>query len=218
MKNSRCPDPPSTDDHEMRKRILHAAFQSFTQEGYAGTSTLMIATRAKVSKRDLYATFANKQAMLVACITNRSTKMRMPEGLPEARSREMLASTLTAFATNLLVESSHPDVISMYRLAISEAERSPEIAQALQAAREANQRSLADLFVRAQSLELLPSGDPAEMVRQSLALLLEDLMLNLLLGVLATPDRAQIQQRVDKAVTEFLQLHPQPVRKVRVKI
>ena len=64
----------------MRARILRAAFQAFTENGYAGTSTLQIATRAKVSKRDLYAIFANKQAMLVACIKTRLEKMRMPPG------------------------------------------------------------------------------------------------------------------------------------------
>jgi AcrR family transcriptional regulator len=215
MKSSERPDSPSTDNNEMRKRILRAAFQSFTKAGYAGTSTLAIATRAKVSKRDLYATFPNKQAMLVTCITNRSAKMRMPDGLPEPRSREMLASTLTAFATNFLVEASHPDVIAMYRLAISEADRSPEIAQALEEVRKENRHALADFFAHAQSLELLPPGDLDEMVRQSLALLLSDLMLGRLLGVHAPLSPAQMQQRVDQAVADFLQLHPQPARKVR---
>jgi AcrR family transcriptional regulator len=38
--------------------------QAFTEDGYAGTSTLDIATRAKVSKRDLDANFASKHAAL----------------------------------------------------------------------------------------------------------------------------------------------------------
>lgn len=212
MKSSVLPDPTSTDGSEMRRRILGAAFQAFTENGYAGTSTLAIATRAKVSKRDLYAIFANKQAMLVACIKSRSAKMRMPEGLPEPRSRQMLASTLTAFATNLLMESTHPTVIAMFRLAISEADRSPEVAQALEECREANRRTLSGLLVHAQSVGLLLSGDPAEMASQCLALLWEDSMLSLLLGVLARPSRAQIQRHAAKAVTAFLQLHPKPAR------
>ena len=32
----------------MRKRILGAAFKLFVEKGYAGTSTLEVATRAKV--------------------------------------------------------------------------------------------------------------------------------------------------------------------------
>jgi AcrR family transcriptional regulator len=53
-------------ENGVHERILDAAFQAFTEDGYAGTSTLDIATRAKVSKRDLYANFASKHAVLVA--------------------------------------------------------------------------------------------------------------------------------------------------------
>jgi AcrR family transcriptional regulator len=50
------PDPAA---NPMRERILRAAFLAFMEDGYAGTSTLDIATRAKVSKRDLYANFGS---------------------------------------------------------------------------------------------------------------------------------------------------------------
>ena len=199
----------------MRQRILGAAFQAFTRDGYAGTNTLAIATRARVSKRDLYAAFASKQAMLVACIKSRAGRMRMPEGLPEPHNREMLASTLTAFATNLLMESSDPAVIAMFRLAISEADRSPEIARALEECREANRRTLIDLLVHAQSAGLLPTGDAADMASQCLALLWEDLMLSLLLGARPRPGRAHIQRRAAGAVTAFLQLHSARARTAR---
>jgi AcrR family transcriptional regulator len=207
-------DPPSAEGNETRQRILSAAFQAFSEKGYAGASTLLIATRAKVSKRDLYALFPSKEAMLVACIASRSQRMRMPEGLPEPQSREMLASTLEAFAANFLMESLHPDVIGMYRLAIAEADRSPEIARRLEAARENNRTMLHEVFVRAQATGLLPSGDTAEMVRRYFALTSEDLILSLLLRGVRQPSRAQIQRRATSAVAEFLLLHPHPARSV----
>jgi AcrR family transcriptional regulator len=80
----------------MCARIIGAAFHAFMEKGYAGTSTLEIATRAKISKRDLYANFPNKQAILVACIASRAARMRLPPDLPAPRSRDMLASILTA--------------------------------------------------------------------------------------------------------------------------
>ena len=212
MKSSALPVSTSIDESDMRQRILHAAFHAFTDNGYAGTSTLAIATRAKVSKRDLYGLFENKQAMLVACIKSRTAAMRMPEGLPEPNSRETLASVLTAFATNLLTETTHPAVVAMFRLAIAEADRSPEVARALEESREVNRHRLADLLDRAQSAGLLPSGDTAEMASQCFALLWADVMLGLLLGVRARPGRAQIQRHVAKAVAAFLQLHPKPAR------
>ncbi len=52
----------------VRQRILEAAFAAFREKGYAGATTREIATRAKVSKRDLYTLFPDKQTMLAACI------------------------------------------------------------------------------------------------------------------------------------------------------
>src|SRR3954470_21341885 len=42
------------EDSPVRDRILEAAFAAFRERGYATTSTLEIAQRARVSKRELY--------------------------------------------------------------------------------------------------------------------------------------------------------------------
>ncbi len=200
--------PPLEDGDSIRKRILGAAFKSFVEKGYAGTSTLEIATRAKVSKRDLYASVGNKQAMLVAGITARTAKMQLRPELPVPRSRQELASILNSYATRLMAEVSHPTVIATFRLAIAEATRSPEIAQALEAAgRNPTRGTLTDLFASAQTARLIGAGDPSEMATQYLGLLWEDLMVSLLLGSARTPKAEQIKRRAGKATTAFLQLH-----------
>src|SRR5271169_5666449 len=164
MKISSRSVPAATATHD---RILGAAFEAFTGEGYAATSTLDIARRAKVSKRDLYANFGSKHAVLVACITSRADRMRLPPDLPTPRSRQMLASTLTAFATNWVREVSHPSVIATFRLAIAEATCSPEIAQALDSAgRDATRRALAVLLTTAQWTGRIGPGQPAEMAME----------------------------------------------------
>jgi AcrR family transcriptional regulator len=202
---------PAAAENPMHERILGAAFQAFMEEGYAGTSTLDIAKRAKVSKRDLYANFPSKQAVLLACIKRRADRMRLSPDLPTARSREMLASTLTAFAANLVHEISHPSVIATFRLAIAEATRSPEIAQALDSAgRDAARRALAGLLASAQSTGLIGPGEPAAMAMQYLGLLWEGLMVGLLLGVTARPEPAEAERRAVKATAAFMQLHPNP--------
>jgi AcrR family transcriptional regulator len=195
----------------IQERILGAAFKAFTEDGFAQTSTLDIARRAKISKRDLYANFGSKHAVLVACIKSRADRMQLPPDLPTPRTRQMLASTLTAFASNLVREVSHPSVIATFRLAIAEAIRSPEIAQALDVAgRDATREALARLLRNAQSTGLIGPGEPAEMAWQYLGLLWEGLMVGLLLGVAATPDAAQAKQRAGKATAAFMQLHPGP--------
>jgi AcrR family transcriptional regulator len=210
MKKSTNPVPTSAET-PMHERIRGAAFQAFMEGGYAGTSTLDIATRAKVSKRDLYANFASKHAVLVACIKSRADRMQLPPDLPTPRSRQMLASTLAAFATNLVRETSHPAVIATFRLAIAEATRSPEIAQALDTAgRDATRRALAALLASAQSTGLIGPGEPAEMAMQFLGLVWEGLMVGLLLGVAATPEPAEAERRAAKATAAFMHLHPDP--------
>ena len=210
MNKSVIPDQSSA-EHPMQDRILGAAFKAFTEDGYAETSTLEIARRAKISKRDLYANFSSKHGVLVACIKSRAERMRLPPDLPTPRTRQMLASTLTSFASNLVREVSHPSVIATFRLAIAEATRSPEIAQALDVAgREATRGALAELLASAQSTGLIGPGEPNEMAWQYLGLLWEGLMVGLLLGVAATPKPAEAERRATKATAAFMQLHPNP--------
>jgi len=213
MNKSVIPDQSSA-EHPMQDRILGAAFKAFTEDGYAETSTLEIARRAKISKRDLYANFSSKHAVLVACIKSRAERMRLPPDLPTPRTRQMLASTLTSFASNLVREVSHPSVIATFRLAIAEATRSPEIAQALDVAgRNAAHSALAELLANAQSIRLVGPGDPREMATQYLGLLWENLMVGLLLGVAATPEPADAERRATKATAAFMQLHPHPAKR-----
>jgi AcrR family transcriptional regulator len=210
MKTSNSPVSPSA-ENRMHERILRAAFEAFAEEGYAGVSTLDIATRAKISKRDLYANFGSKHAVLVACIKSRADRMRLSPDLPIPRSRQMLASTLTAFATNLVLEVSHPSVVATFRLAIAEATRSLEIAEALDSAgRDPTRRSLAELLANAQATGLIGPGNPTEMATQYLGLVWENLMVGLLLGVDAPPAPPEAERRGMKATAAFMQLHPDP--------
>ena len=189
-----------------RARILDAAFAAFGARGYAQTSMLEIATRAKVSKRELYALVGNKQDMLVACITERTGRMRPPASMPDPRDRESLAGALAAFGERLLMEVSDPVVVGVFRLAIAEAERAPEIAKALDSiGRATARRDLASVLAKARDRRLV-SGDPAELARQFLALLWGDLMLGLLLRLADRPDPEEAARRARQAATAFLHL------------
>jgi AcrR family transcriptional regulator len=210
MKNSAIPDRSSC-ENPMHERILRAAFRAFTENGYADTSTLEIARRAKISKRDLYANFGSKHAVLVACIKARAERMQLPPGLPTPQDRQMLASTLTRFATTLVREVTDPAVIATFRLAIAEAIRSPKIAQALDVTgRDAMREALAELLANAQSAGLIGPGEPSEMAWQYLGLVWEGLIVGLLLGVAAAPEPAEAERRATKATAAFMQLHPDP--------
>jgi AcrR family transcriptional regulator len=196
------------DEAAVRERILEAAFAAFRKSGYATTSTLEIATRARVSKRELYALVGNKQEMLIACISERAKRFEAPSDLPVLRDRETLAQVLASFGTKLVREVSDPTVIAVFRLAIGEAVQAPEVARALDSrGREASRAALRKIMAEAQASGLL-TGHPAELAQQFAGLLWRDLMVSLLLGVAERPNPREIAVRARDAAAAFLQLHP----------
>jgi AcrR family transcriptional regulator len=198
------------DETAVRNRILKAAFAAFTKSGYATTSTLEIATRARVSKRELYALVGNKQAMLIACIGERAKQFDVPADLPVLRDREILAHVLASFGTKLVREATDPTVIAVFRLAISEVIHAPEVARALDSiARETSRAALRKIMARAQASGLL-TGRPAELGEQFAGLLWRNLMVSLLLGVAERPNPREIAERAREAAAAFLQLHQLP--------
>jgi AcrR family transcriptional regulator len=198
------------DETAVRERILEAAFAAFMKSGYATTSTLEIATRARVSKRELYALVGNKQEMLIACISERAKRFDVPSDLPMLRDRETLGQVLASFGTKLVREVSDPAVIAVFRLAIAEAVQAPEVARALNSkGREASRAALRKIMEQAQASGLL-AGRPAELAQQFAGLLWGDLMVSLLLGVAERPNPREITGRARDATAAFLQLHPLP--------
>src|SRR6266566_6305808 len=97
--NRHSPSPRVQAKHvssPIRDRVLKAAFALFREHGFSSTSMLDIVTRARVSKRDLYALFNNKHAVLAACISERAQQMRRPlePATPAPQTRDALATML----------------------------------------------------------------------------------------------------------------------------
>jgi AcrR family transcriptional regulator len=60
--------PKVLEDKERRQLILEGAHQAFVELGFARTTTAVVAAKAKVSKRALYAYFENKMELFAAVI------------------------------------------------------------------------------------------------------------------------------------------------------
>jgi AcrR family transcriptional regulator len=198
------------DETVLRERILDAAFAAFMKSGYAAASMLEIATRARVSKRELYALVGNKQEMLIACISERAKRFDVPGDLPMLNGRETLEQVLTSFGTKLVREVSDPAVIAVFRLAIAEVVQAPEVARALDSrGRETSRAALRKIMAQGQASGLL-IGRPAELAEQFAGLLWRDLQVSLLLGVAERPNPREIARRARDAAAAFLQLHALP--------
>ena len=200
--------PDDAGEASVRERILSAAFAAFMERGYSGASTLEIATRAKVSKRELYALVGSKQDMLVACIAERSARMRLaPAERPAVRDRDSLTRVLQALGARLLVEVSHPTVIATFRLAIAEATQAPEVAQVLEAqARRPNRAALEEILKEACVAGVL-RGEPAEIAERFVALLWGDLYIGLLLRIAKRPGASELRRRAGDAAVTLMRLY-----------
>ena len=154
-------------DMPVRDRICYAAFGAFLEHGYEGTSTLMIATRAKVSKRELNAHFRNKREMFAAGVASRTRRMSQPLDLPQAQNRTALAATLFGFGRTFLREVTQPEVTAVIRLVLADASRSGELAETFyKIGREPPRLALIRLFARAGEAGLIGGADPERVAGQ----------------------------------------------------
>jgi AcrR family transcriptional regulator len=186
--------------------VLYAAFSLFREHGFSSTSMLDIVTRARISKRDLYALFKNKHAVLAACISEHTEQMRRTLDMtnPVPQTREALTKLLVEIGISILKTVCHPDALTVFRLAIAESDRAPEVARTLDSSgREANQKALSELIRSAQSRGLIGAGDPALLTARYITTLWGDLLIRLLMRVREAPTEREIVARA-RAATEML--------------
>jgi AcrR family transcriptional regulator len=193
----------------LRDRIIDAAFAAFTQFGYEGTNTNDIARLARVSKRDLYAYFPSKRAMLEQCISERVDLLRLPIDLSVPDSAETLRDTLVRFGTTLLVGLSQPEVLSMHRLAIVNAEIAPDVAQTLdQFGRTGTIDGLVDFLQRVREHGLLAGAEAQDMAEVFLAILMRSgILMRMVMRVAEAPTETEARARAELAADSLLRLY-----------
>jgi AcrR family transcriptional regulator len=201
---------PASDETPARQRIVNAAFSALMENGFAAANTLEIATRARVSKRELYGAAANRKCWWLASASARP--QQLPIDLTDPRHLQALARTLETFGTQLLREVSDPTVIAVFRLAIAEAIRAPEVARTLNSIGvDASRAALREVMTRARSAGLL-GGDPSEMAEHFVGLLWGNLKVSLLLRVTERPNPREMARRARDATAAFLKVYPERTR------
>lgn len=187
---------------------MAAAFSVLMEKGYEGASTLEIARRARVSKRELYAEFGSKAGILEALVTATSSRMQVPLDTAHVKDRASLAAALAAYGKAALGELTGPHVVAINRLAAAEGGRGSELGKILEArGREPNRRALVALISQAQQAGVLKAGAPDAIAGEFFALLSGDLLLRLMLGVTKRPSGKEIARRAQAATDAVLSLH-----------
>uniref|UniRef100_UPI0039E2E00B TetR/AcrR family transcriptional regulator n=1 Tax=Propionicimonas sp. TaxID=1955623 RepID=UPI0039E2E00B len=119
-----------------REAILTAATGLFLRNGFHGTSMDEVASLAQVSKQTVYKQFADKEALfreIVEGVTGNSDAVvdlvTTAFGKAPATSRADLEERLRAVARAHLDAVLRPEVLSLRRLIIAEAEQFPDLAR-----------------------------------------------------------------------------------------
>src|SRR5438045_6209484 len=86
-------------DHQ--GRILDAATEIFLEKGFEETSTAEIASRARVSKRELYSNFSDKRDIPAAVVTELQAQIQAEANISWSSSEE-LKTVLTKAGTRIL--------------------------------------------------------------------------------------------------------------------
>lgn len=120
--------PKSRSDEAERERITAGALELFLASGYGGTTMDAVAARCGVSKRTLYRLFPAKTDLFRAMVADNRRSML---ALPRTRVDEPLDQALAAIFRLDIGAEQDQGRMAFILLAVAEAERFPEIGEAL---------------------------------------------------------------------------------------
>ena len=135
--------------------------------------------------------------------------MRQPLDSPASvpQTRDELAALLVEVGASILKTVCQPEVLTVFRLAISESDLAPEIGRTLDSVgREGNQKALTELIRKAQARGLILAGDPTALAARYLSVLWGDLLIRLLLRVREAPAHREIEARARAAMETLIVL------------
>jgi AcrR family transcriptional regulator len=196
--------PQLRPDDETRQIVYEAARHEFAANGYAATSTEIVARRAGISTKTLYRLLPNKAALFEAMVTDRLERFLADVNLRTANHvdvEEALSAALMACADLALDQ----DVVGLQRTVLQEAGSFPELAATFYRngmARTAE--TLAD-WLRVQIKRgLIELENPDEAAGMLIGMIASAPQRAALFGGLPLPSRSEIEQRVRTCAALFL--------------
>lgn len=191
-----------------RRQILEGARSVFAAEGYERASVDQIAARAGVSKATVYNHFRDKKALFIAAVVESCDRFREELAGKVADPSGDVQTVLREIGTHVMTASLAPAAVSLYRHAIAEAERMPEIGRLVYERGTLALQELVAAHLRRWDAEgALRIEDPRSAAVAFVALCQGDLVIRTRLGVLEHPVEGQIRTTVERAVSIFVRAH-----------
>ena len=185
-------------------QILDGAALVFALDGYEGASMSRIAAEAGVSKGTLYNYFAGK-AELFAAYVQRDCDRRLSAMFDDLAANEAPEETLRRIGRRMLETMLSDTGLTMYRMAIAEAQKFPELSRVFYEAGPVRAVSRMTEWIR-QTAEQgkLSVEDPAFAAQQLFGLMQTELCIKRRLGIIDHASESEIGRVVDAAVGLFM--------------
>ena len=189
---------------ERQAEIERAAYALLEEKGYAGTSMLAIARRARASNETLYNWYGDKNGLIRALVARNTSEIRSLLEKRIATQRDPL-ETLSIIGPMLLALLTGARAVALNRAAA--ADPSGELGIALAAeGRETIAPLIAKVLGRAYEEGKLAFSDPDEAVELYLNLLIGDLQIRRVIGRLPEMTAEQCKTRSERALAALVRL------------
>jgi TetR/AcrR family transcriptional regulator, mexJK operon transcriptional repressor len=166
--------PTQAEAHALDLKIREAAVEVFLEFGYAGTSMDAIARAAGITRKTLYARYADKHAVFADVIPWALARIA-DDGSFSVTDSDDVEADLVAFGRLAIKRATHPQNVRLKRIAMSEAAQFPEFAVSADSMMWAERpRALTELLRRHEARGTLKLDD-AELAAEHFLALVESI-------------------------------------------
>ena len=200
----------AADGSPKRQAILDAAETLFMAHGYGAVSMEAVARQGGVSKATLYAYFISKEQLFASIVAERGLNhflddSALPDHAPDLRA------ALQAIGGMSLRFMLRPRTLAIYRIAVAESTRFPELGQAFYENGPHRTMTRLAAWLGNQDLPSLRAPEQLEMATTQFAALLRScVFMRAALGVPPAPDETEIEATVAAAVDTWLRAFGRP--------
>ena len=186
-----------------RQTILDVATKAFIELGFNNTSMAEIASRVGGSKSTLYNYFSSKEEIFSA-VMETSAKREIADAFESLDFKQDIEITLNKFGRQYLASIMRGNILAIWRMAVSESERSDIGQRFYTQGPQRGWKLLSDYLGKKIEEGVLRKSDSGVCAMHLKGLIEAELYLSVVLGVEAAPDSKKIEEVTARAVTVFL--------------
>ncbi len=207
--NSESPQESGWDRRKREKtqQIVNAATDLFLAEGFAGVSMDNVVETSGISKRTLYNYYESKEHLFIDVIQTQLENF-WPVLERTAEHGEDPAKHMHTLAVEILSMAMTPTPLALYRIAIAESQRFPELAQRFyDFSSQQMINRLRDMLKQFEDRPDLVIAETRLAAEQFLDLLIGTAFMRIVLGIDPPMSAQKIREHADRVVGAFVKAY-----------